>query len=203
VRWLLDRAGADARWCLIHATHLDGGEVADMAASGAVAGLCPLTERNLGDGIFEGAAYRAAGGAFGAGSDSNLRIDLAGELAQLESSQRLRDRARAVLCDPGGSTGRALWDGACAGSARALCRAAGAIAPGRWADLVALDTGALALDGLEGDALLDAWIFAGTGGEVADVWAAGRRVVTGGRHGARERIEARFRAVVTRLRRAL
>jgi formimidoylglutamate deiminase len=202
VRWLLDEAGADRRWCLIHATQMDAGEVSGLAAAGAVAGLCPITEGNLGDGIFEGAAFRAAGGAFGIGSDSNLRITLAGELAQLESSQRLRDRARAVLCDPGGSTGRALWDGACAGSARALGRDAGAIEAGRWADLVTLDMGALALEGLSGDALLDAWIFAGTGGEVSDVWSAGRRVVTGGRHHARDAVERRFRSVVARLRSA-
>ena len=199
VAYLLDRAGADARWCLIHATQMTPAETEALARSGAVAGLCPVTEANLGDGIFDGARYLAAGGAFGVGTDSNLRLSLAGELRQLEQSQRLRDRARAVLCRPGTSVGRTLVEGAARGSARALGRDAGEIAPGRLADLVALDGAALCLAARRGDRLLDGWIFAGGDGAVAEVWSAGRRLVRAGRHPDRDGVAARFRRVLDSL----
>ncbi|HUF87196.1 MAG TPA: formimidoylglutamate deiminase [Thermohalobaculum sp.] len=199
VALLLDRVGVDARWCLVHCTHMDMTERTGLARSGAVAGLCPITESSLGDGIFDGAAYRRAGGLFGVGSDSNIRISLSEELRTLEYSQRLRDRARAVLAGPR-STGRTLFDAALAGSARALGRDAGGIEAGRLADLVALDAQALELVALEADMALDGWIFAGDDRAVADVWSAGRRLVTGGRHFARDPVEPRFRATLARLR---
>lgn len=93
VEWLLDNAGVDARWCLIHSTHLDAQEVPRLAASGAVAGLCPITEGNLGDGIFPAVDYLAAGGRFGVGTDSNILVDAAQGLRALEYSQRLAQRA--------------------------------------------------------------------------------------------------------------
>lgn len=200
VEWLLANAPVDARWCLIHCTQMQRHETLRLAATGAVAGLCPLTEANLGDGIFDGVAWAGAGGAFGVGSDSNIRIRLAEELRQLETTQRLRDHSRAALAEPGRSTGRVLWEAAARGGAQAAGRAAGAIAPGLWGDLVALDTGAVDLAGLAGDRLLDAAIFADGDRAVAEVWAAGRHVVTGGRHIARDRIEAAYRAAVRRLR---
>ncbi|WP_371036952.1 formimidoylglutamate deiminase [Rhodosalinus sp. FB01] len=199
VEWLLDNAEVDARWCLIHCTQMRPHETARLARTGAVAGLCPVTEANLGDGIFDGAGWRAAGGRFGVGSDSNLRISLSGELSALEYSQRLRDRARAVLADPGQSTGRQLLEAAATGAAQALGRGRGAIAPGEWADLVALDTEATALVGRNGDTALDTWIFAAGDGLVRDVWSAGRHVVRDGAHVARSRIEARFREAMVRL----
>jgi len=200
---LLDEVGIDARWCVIHATHMQPDETAALARSGAVAGLCPITESNLGDGIFDAPRFRAAGGVFGVGSDSNIRIGLAEELRTLEYSQRLGERSRAVLAGPG-STGRVLFEGAVAGGARACGRDAGAIEAGRLADLITLDGECLALAGLDGDMALDGWIFAGDAnggrGAVCDVWAAGRRLVVGGRHYAREAVEARYRAVLARLR---
>ena len=111
---LLDQVGIDARWCVIHATHMQPDESAGLARSGAVAGLCPVTESNLGDGIFDGVRFREAGGVFGLGSDSNIRIGLAEELRTLEYSQRLGERSRAVLAGPD-STGRVLFEGAVAG----------------------------------------------------------------------------------------
>ena len=200
VAFLLAEMGLDPRWCLIHATRMTPEETAGLAASGAVAGLCPITEASLGDGIFDGAAFLSAGGRFGVGSDSNIRISLSEELRALEYSQRLRDRARAVLARSGASTGRILFEGAARGGAQAAGRAAGAIAPGLWADLVALDADAVALAGLGGDTLLDSFIFAGDDRLVRDVWSAGRRVVTAGRHRAREAITGRYRAVLTQLR---
>ncbi|QDZ01890.1 formimidoylglutamate deiminase [Nitratireductor mangrovi] len=203
VEWLLDNVAVDHRWCLIHCTHMQPAETEGLAASGAVAGLCPVTEANLGDGIFDGARFLAAGGAFGIGSDSNIRITVAGELRQLEYSQRLRDRLRVVLAGAGESSGRKLYDTALAGGARALGRQAGAIAPGMWADLVALDLSRSSLFGLDADRFLDGWLFAGGNDAVSDVWSAGRHMVRDGRHVRRDAITARYRkcmnAVMARL----
>lgn len=191
VALLLDRVGIGPRWCVIHATHMTAHETGELAASGAVAGLCPVTEANLGDGIFPGPAFVEAGGRYGVGSDSNVRIDLAEELRLLEYGQRLQARARHVLAPPGGSTGEALWRAAAEGGAQALGRETGAIRPGAWADLVAVDTEAV---GLPLDCLLDGLVFARTEGALREVWSAGRHVVRGGRHVARDRIEASARA---------
>ncbi|PLL13583.1 formimidoylglutamate deiminase [Tabrizicola sp. TH137] len=200
VEWLLANAAVDGRWCPIHCTQMTEGETVALARSGAVAGLCPITEANLGDGIFDGVRFAAAGGHWGVGSDSNVRISLAEELRLFEYSQRLRNRGRAMLADGTRSTGRVLWEGCVAGGAMAAGRASGAIAEGAVADLVALEMGALHLAGREGDEILDAFVFAGNDALVAEVWSAGRHVVTGGRHVAREAVERRFRAVMAGLR---
>lgn len=198
VQWLLDH-GADARWCLIHATQMEPDETEGLARSGAVAGLCPVTEANLGDGIFDGARFRRAGGMLGVGTDSNVLISLTEELRVLEYAQRLALKARGVMADPGQSVGRSLYDAVLAGGARAAGRRTGAIAKGNWADLVALDTGALALAERQGDALLDSWIFAAGQSVVSDLWSAGRHVVRGGRHVTRDAAEAGFRRAIKRL----
>ena len=203
VEWLVDNTGVDERWCLVHATHMTPGETAALARSGAVAGLCPITEASLGDGIFPGVRYRARGGRFGVGSDSNIRISLVEELRMLEYSQRLRDRARAVLAGPGKSTGRTLFEGAAHGGARAAMRDAGSIAPGRWADLVALDGETADLAGKKGDSLLDSFIFAGGDRMVTDLWSAGRHVVSDGRHVRHDRITRRYIDAVEKLQEAL
>lgn len=199
VEWLLDNAPVDARWCLIHATHMTGAETRAMAASGAVAGLCPITEANLGDGPFDGPAYLAAGGAFGVGSDSNVNISLTEELRTLEYSQRLRDLARNVMVVGAGSVGHTLYTGAAQGGARALGRDAGEIAPGRLADLVAIDSTDPALCALSRDRLLGGLVFAAKDRVVTDVWSAGRHAVTGGRHVAREGIVAGYRRAIAAL----
>ncbi len=202
VDWALANLALDARWCMIHATQMTPGETAALARSGAVAGLCPITEANLGDGIFDAPGWLASNGAFGVGTDSNVRISLAEELRLLEYSQRLNLKARAVMADSR-STGRLLWDGATAGGAQAAGRQTGAIEVGQWADLLALDTGDLRLEGFQGDQLLDAFLFAGRDGLVTDLWSAGRHVVREGRHISRETVAARFRATMRRLREAL
>ena len=203
VEWLLANAGVDERWCLVHATHMAPGETAALAGSGAVAGLCPITEASLGDGIFDGASFVAQGGRFGVGSDSNIRISLAEELRTLEYSQRLRDRARAVLARPGKSTGRVLFDAAARGGAQAAMRDAGVLAPGRLADLVALDGETADFAGREGDALLDSFVFAGGDRLVTDLWSAGRHMVTEGRHVRQEAITGRYIRTMDRLKEAL
>lgn len=199
VEWLLANAGVGRNWCLVHATHMTPAETAGMAASGAVAGLCPVTEANLGDGVFPTADYLAAGGAFGIGSDSNILIDAAGELRALEYAQRLTKRTRNVLAgEPGRSTGGRLFRAALAGGAQAL-GAQGGLAVGRAADIVALDTNHPSLEGRHGDALLDSWIFACKESPVAAVWRRGRQVVAEGRHVDRPALERRYREVVGRL----
>ncbi len=203
VDWLLTHHGVDARWCLIHATQMLPAETRALALSGAVAGLCPITEANLGDGIFDGQAYLSAGGVFGIGSDSNLRISLSEELRLLEYSQRLGLKGRAILATADRSTGRVLLDGALAGGARAAGRSSGSIAVGMWADLMALDLSGPDLMDATGDTILDTYIFAGDDRLVTDLWSAGRHLVTAGRHHARDAVTRAYAATVTRLRGAL
>jgi formiminoglutamate deiminase len=198
VEWLLDHTHIDKRWCLVHATHLTDDETKRLAASGAVAGLCPITEANLGDGIFPAAAYLAARGAFGLGTDSNVLIDAAGELRSLEYAQRLKHQARNVLApEPGHSTGRALFDGALAGGARALGQRITGLQKGAPADFISLNAADPSFAARTGDSLLDSWIFAG--GSVDCVWRSGRKEVTQGRHRRGEIVRERHSRVITRL----
>ena len=199
VDWLLANAAVDARWCLIHCTQMQGAQTRALAATGAVAGLCPITESSLGDGIFDGVTYTQAGGVWGIGSDSNVRITLTEELRVLDHSQRLRDQVRAPLAAPGQSSGRVLLEGAALGGARAAGRGAGCLSVGAQADLLALSRASVDLEGREGDALLDAWIFADDDRAVDCVWSGGRLMVTGGRHVAHDAIEAAYRRVIRRL----
>jgi formimidoylglutamate deiminase len=137
------------------------------------------------------------------GTDSNIRISLAEELRLLEYSQRLQHKSRAVMADSHRSTGRLLWEGAAKGGAQAAGRDSGAIAVGMWADLLALDTNDVRLEGFTGDSLVDAVLFAGRDGLVTDLWSAGRHIVQSGRHIARDEVAAAFRATMRRLREGL
>ena len=198
--WLLDNFAVDQRWCLIHATQMTLEETKRLAKTGAVAGLCPITESNLGDGIFNGTDYRAAGGRFGVGSDSNIHIAMFEELCTLEYSQRLRDRSRAALATQERSTGRTLVDAAAQFGAQAAARDAGALAPGKWADIVGLTTDNAWLCDRTGDTALDSLIFTGRGRDcITDVWSAGRHLVMDGRHVQREGVICQFNAVLREL----
>lgn len=199
VDWLLDHAPVDHRWCLVHATHMTADETLRMARSGAVAGLCPVTEANLGDGPFNGSDYLRAGGVFGVGTDSNVCISLLRELRMLEYSQRLRHLARNVMVPGEGSVGHALYVGAAEGGARALGRDAGHIAPGLLADLVAVDSTDATLCALRRDQVLDGLVFSARDGIVTDLWSAGRHSVRQGRHQARDDIVLRYRSVMASL----
>jgi formimidoylglutamate deiminase len=193
VDWLLANHGVDSDWCLIHCTHMTPDETRALAATEAVAGLCPITEANLGDGIVNATGFAEAGGRFGVGSDSNVHITLFGELSTLEYSQRLRDGGRAALADADRSTGRVLFEAATLGGTQAAGRPAGALASGQWADIVGFSTDNPWLCGRTGDAALDSLIFTGRGRDaITDVWSAGRHVVRGGRHVARDRVAADF-----------
>jgi formiminoglutamate deiminase len=198
VEWLLDALPVDARWCLVHATHVTDAERTALAASGAVAGLCPITEANLGDGIFPAAAYLGEGGVFGIGSDSNVLIDAAGELRLLDYGQRLSRQQRCVLGSAARpSVGGNLFAGALTGGNQAL-GVRGGLATGLAADIVSLDGRHPALADRRGDRLLDSWIFAARGG-IDCVWRRGTRLVEGGRHKQAAAIGDRFTKVLARL----
>ena len=194
VAWLLDNASVDRRWCLIHATHMDAQETDRLARSGAVAGLCPATEADLGDGTFLAAAYLRASGRIAIGSDSNVVTDPAAELRQLENAQRLLHRARNMLASTSGeSVGSALLGAASRGGAQALAQPMGALAAGLRADIVVLDSQHPDLIARTGDAWIDTWVFAPPPSLVRHVISAGRLVVADGRHIAADSIIARWR----------
>ena len=205
VEWLLDRGVLTPSWCLIHATHVTAEEVAGIAASGAVAGLCPTTEADLGDGLFPARDFLAQGGRFGVGSDSQVIISAAEELRLLEFGQRLTVRRRNWLAPgPGASTGAALYRAAVDGGARALGLPVPApgIAAGQRADLVVLDPEEPRLYGREDDELLDSYVFATSGRAVRDVVAGGRMVVREGRHVNADAIRTDWKRAIDRLRAA-
>jgi formimidoylglutamate deiminase len=189
VEWLLDHAPVEARWCLVHATHMTPAESGRAARSGAVAGLCPTTEANLGDGIFDAARWRAAGGRWGVGSDSHASVNAAEELMMLEYSQRLHSRERNVLAgDTHGFVATAMTLEAVAGGAQASGRSVAGLAVGQQADLVVLDADHPLLHGLPSpDAMLSAHVFASSRqSAIAAVWIAGRPAVQDGFHPLRE-----------------
>jgi formimidoylglutamate deiminase len=200
VDWLLDHEAVDERWCLVHATHVNLEEAHRFAACGAVAGLCPITEANLGDGIFPTAEFLSAGGSCGIGTDSNVLISAAEELRTLEYAQRLTHRRRNVLArGVEHSTGRRLVDAAIVGGARALGSHQSGLVVGADADIVSLDTTHDAMTLRRGDQLLDSWVFAARGSVVDCVWRRGHKVVSAGRHIRRDAIAQRFQRALARL----
>jgi formimidoylglutamate deiminase len=205
IEWLLASQPVGPSWCLVHATHATRAELSGIAACGAVAGLCPITESSLGDGIFPAADFRADNGRIAIGSDSNIMLDAAAELRTLEYSQRLAQRSRNVLAaGTDVSTGRTLFDASLGGGRQALHSGMAAqpagLAPGASLDLVTLDSNHPALLERRGDEILDSWIFAG-GRELIDcVWRGGERVVSGGRHRDSEALSARYARALRTLR---
>jgi len=197
VQWLLDHAPVDARWCLVHATHMDADEYRRAAHSGAVAGLCPTTEANLGDGMFDMAQWRAGRGRWGVGSDSHATVNAAEELLMLEYSQRLATRQRNVLAsDSHAFVATAMLLAAVAGGAQASGRAVAGLAVGQQADLVVLDAEHPLLQGLPTpDALLSAHVFAShRQSAIAQVWVGGQARVQAGQHALNLSARAAFNA---------
>lgn len=196
VSWLYKRFNVDPRWCLIHATHLDDDEVGQLASSGAIAGLCPTTEANLGDGIFRGTDYLARNGRWGIGSDSHVSLDVVEELRWFEYGQRLRDRRRNRLVQDGQpSVGDLLFAGARQGGAQACALAVGELAPGFRADWLVLEEDAL-LGPTPDSALINRWLFAGNRSQIRDVFVAGRQVIHQGQHQRQEQAARQFRQVI-------
>ena len=199
VEWLIENAGVDERWCLIHATHLTDSEADALAASAAVAGLCPVTEANLGDGIFPATRFLEAGGRIATGTDSNVLIDPAQELRMLEYSQRLSHRGRNLLAsDQHLSVGRRLFDAALEGGAQAL-EAQQRLAVGMPADIVTLKADHPSLPGRRDDFILDSWIFAARTSCIDCVWRGGRKLVADGRHIRSETVFANYQRVLGRI----
>jgi formimidoylglutamate deiminase len=200
VEWLLENCPVDGRWCLVHATHMTAGEVTGLAASGAVAGLCPSTEANLGDGIFPLLNYRGASGRYGIGGDSHVSRDPAEELRLLEYVQRLVGRRRNLnISSTSAAVGTTLWLEAAAGGAQALGREMGALAEGKRADFVVLDGEHPDLAAKSGDAIANALVFSGSSGLVCDVMVAGRWVVRERQHALEEKAAARYARAVREL----
>lgn len=201
VAYLMAHVDVDARWCLVHATHLDETEVMQLARSGAVAGLCPSTEANLGDGLFALAPYIAAGGQFGIGSDSHVSHSPIEELRWLEYGQRLQQQSRNVAATPAQkNVADYLWQQALAGGAQATGRAVGQLAAGSRADLLVLDDAHPNLDAVTGADVLGRLLFCGNDNLVRDVLCGGRWVVRNGRHPQQDAIAQRFCQAVRALR---
>lgn len=201
VEWLLENHAPDRRWCLIHATHMSEAETRGLAASGAVAGLCPTTEANLGDGLFPAVDFLAAGGAWGIGSDSHISVSPIEELRWFEYGERLARRKRNVLAGEGAgaSLGHRLYSDALAGGAQALGRPIGALEVGRRADLVVLDPAAPVLSEMPLERLLDAMVFAGNRNPVRDVMVGGDWLVCEGSHRNEREVQAEYAAAVKAL----
>ncbi len=201
VEYLLGHFQVDQHWCLIHATHMTDEETREVANSGAVVGICPATEGNLGDGFFNAVKYLKHNGAFGIGSDSHISVSPTEELRWLEYGQRLLHRSRNVLA--GGyeqSTGRTLFDKAVVGGAQACGHNSGAIAVGKRADFIVLDTDHPLLYQRGGDELLDSWIFSGNQNTVRDVYVGGKHIIKDGHHAQEVAIAERFKSTLNTLR---
>jgi len=200
VEWLYDHADVGADWCLVHATHVTEAERQAIVRSDAIVGLCPITEANLGDGLFPAREFLVEGGRFGVGSDSNVEIDAAAELRLLEYGQRLAHRGRNLLAAGAGeSTGASLYRSALAGGGQALGRPTTGLAAGEVADIVSLTADDPFFAGRSGDAIFDSWIFGGGRRLVDCVWRGGVKQVEDGRHVARDAIDARYRRTIARL----
>jgi formimidoylglutamate deiminase len=200
VEWLLDHADVDARWTLVHATHLSAGETSRLARSGAVAGLCPTTEANLGDGLFPLADYLDAHGTLGVGSDSHISVSPVEELRWLEYGQRLSSCHRNIAARrQGDSVGETLWPAALRGGALASGLPIGELRAGARADLLVLDDRAALLAARDEHAVIDSFLFAGNVPLVRDVMVGGEWVVRHFVHRDEERIAARYRSTMERL----
>ena len=200
VELLLREFDLSDRWTAIHATHMTPAETAALARSGAIAGLCPTTEANLGDGIFPAVGFMGQGGAIAIGSDSHITVSPSEDLRMLEYSQRLRDRTRNALAGGAGqSTGRTLYEAALKGGARSMRQPVGAIAPGHRFDVTVLDADHPLLAGRAEDSALDTWIFSGGNALVRDVFVGGNQVVKDRHHINEDHIARNFRAALRRL----
>jgi formimidoylglutamate deiminase len=199
--WVSELVPVDARWTFIHATHLTALEMRALGRSGACIGLCPTTEANLGDGIFDFEPWYEQRGAWAIGGDSHVCVSPFEELRALEYSQRLRRRVRNVAAsEEAPDVAANLWSLAAAGGARAAAQPAGALAPGRRADFVVLDGADVDFEGLPARAMLGVAIFSGNSNRVRDVFVGGRPVVENRRHPDADEASAAFRRALVRLR---
>ncbi len=200
VQWLLNHFEVDQKWCLVHATHLTSDETESMVLSKCVAGLCPTTEANLGDGLFNAIDYLDANGRWAIGSDSHISIDPVEELRWLEYGQRLITHGRNLLTSASQvNTGRSLLEGTLRGGAQACGRNIGSIEEGFRADFIVLDDQHPRLYGRSRDDLLDSWIFSGNQNLVRDVYVGGQKVIDHGHHADEDNIMRNYRQTLDQL----
>ncbi|CAG8998655.1 MAG: 8-oxoguanine deaminase [Candidatus Celerinatantimonas neptuna] len=183
LHWLSQHVDLNSRWTLIHSTHLTGEELSTLAKSGAIAGLCPTTEANLGDGIFPCRTYLNQGGAIGIGSDSHISTCFIEELRWLEYGQRLLEQQRNCLADETTpSTAERLLNEALLGGAKSLAQPIGKLAVNSRADWLVLDLDEPWLNCSPGTHLMDTWLFALKSPAIKDVMVAGRWSLKNGIH---------------------
>ena len=200
VRWLLDNFPVNESWCLVHATHVDAQELQMMHKAGVVAGLCPTTEADLGDGIFPASDWQELGGTWGIGSDSNLCVNAPEELRLLEFGQRLRDQQRNIMAAEGETVGVKLYRNALSGGLQALAKTpARGFAVGQRADFLVMNHDHPLLLDKKRDQLIDAWVFAGNRQMLSQVWIAGQCVVENGHHLNQDKIESDWRRAIGRM----
>ncbi|MDX1737344.1 MAG: amidohydrolase family protein, partial [Alphaproteobacteria bacterium] len=203
VEFLYDNIEVDKNWCLVHATHLNDNEISMIAKSKAVAGICPTTEANLGDGLFPLTSFSKMGGVIGIGSDSHVSRSPIEELRLLEYGQRLTKQERAVYASiedgTGGSVGRKLWQDAAMGGAQALGLKSGEIKVGNRFDVLTLNSDHPNLYGLSGNKIIDALIFNGNDNLVKDVFVAGQKAICNGVHPNEDTIKTNFLSTLKKL----
>jgi len=200
VEWLLNNAELDQQWCLIHATHINETEQAGIIASGAIAGICPTTEANLGDGIFPTTEFMANNGTIAIGSDSHISVNPVEELRWLEYAQRLIKQQRAILATTKqASVGANLWQRAANGGAQSTNSNTGELAVGKQADLLVLDADKLTLFANDEQHLLDSLMFASQTNMVRDVMVNGQWIIANGKHQHEDVITKRFSVMLSEL----
>ena len=200
VQWLLDNAQVDARWTLVHATHLDDAELAGIARSGATVAICPSTEANLGDGLFRLGDYLAAGGRWGIGSDSNSSVSPVEELRWLEYGQRLATRRRNIAVTPDSpSVGETLLRAVATSAADSSGHGVGTLVPGHYADALVLDVAAPHFAGASDEDAIDRWLFSGNRNLVRETWVGGRCLVEKGRHMRADSIATAYGSALDRM----
>ncbi len=182
VEWVLNNIDLDHQWCLIHCTQMTKKEANMLAKSNATVGLCPITEANLGDGVFNGKEYIQYDGNFGIGTDSNIKIELSEEMRMLEYSQRLSQKQRVLLANNKHSNGRFLFEKVVKGGSMASRRKSGKIESGYLADLISLDMEDVYLKGTRNDLILDSWIFSAKNNVIKNLWSAGRHLISDGQY---------------------
>ena len=204
VEWLYEHVEVDENWCLVHATHLAEHEISMIARSGAVVGLCPTTEANLGDGLFPLATYLQHGGALAIGSDSHISVSVSEELRLLEYGQRLKYCGRNIAAsDIEIHTGTRLYNDCLRGGARASGFDNGAIEIGKRADLVVLDENSPLLVGTPGRSIIDRFIFSGNQNAVKHVMVAGEMLIKDYKHINEQQIMSDFASTMIKLKKLL
>lgn len=177
IEWLTDRFTLDTRWNLVHATHALPTELQAVAHQNASVVICPVTEANLGDGIFDLETALDAGLSCSIGTDSHTNRDWAGELRSLEYSLRLTRQARNIASRESSGfrpTGQVLFDMALTGGVKAAGLPLAGLAVGQRADFMEIDRSAIAVAGVPDENLMEALVFSSPATKPKQVFVAGK-----------------------------